>query len=129
MDSGVFGFHPVQKPKHKRVSRTQAQETKITAKVTAEVYRRASVDDYHICEHCGCSRPKFWFERCHMINASQYGTGRAPWNVLLLCGPSTQQGTCHHWADKTIEGRDWKAAKQAELFIYYTAGDGRQYWQ
>lgn len=129
MDNGPFGFHPVPKPKYDRRSRTQAQETRITAKVTKEAYRRASGSGYVRCEHCGCSRPKFRFERCHMNNASQRGTGRAPWNILVLCGPSNQVGTCHHWADTTVEGRDWKAAKQAELFIYYTAGEGRQYWQ
>ncbi|MRN51961.1 hypothetical protein [Paenibacillus monticola] len=124
-----FGFHPVGKPKHKRGNRTQAQETAITAKVDKEVYRRASEAGYTCCERCGCSVPTYRFERCHMLNASQRGTGRAPWNIVVLCAPSNVEGTCHYWADKTTEGHDWKAAKQAELYIYYTTGEGKRFWK
>ncbi|OBZ08902.1 hypothetical protein A8L34_22375 [Bacillus sp. FJAT-27264] len=129
MDKSTFGFHPVPKPAHKRGKRKQGQETAITIKVDKEIYRRASEAGYTVCEHCGCSVPRFRFERCHMLNASQYGTGRAPWNVVILCGPRNDNGSCHHWADETVEGRDWKARKQAELYLYYTAGEGKSYWK
>ncbi|WP_128102812.1 hypothetical protein [Paenibacillus sp. DCT19] len=124
-----FGYHPAPKPNHKRFKKTQKQHTSISKKVDYEAYRRAGEAGYTRCERCGCSRPKYRFERCHMINASQYGTGKAPWNIVILCGPKTATGTCHNWADETSEGRAWKTNKQAELFIYYTVGEGKDYWK
>ncbi|MHA7580425.1 hypothetical protein ACX12E_08500 [Paenibacillus vandeheii] len=124
-----FGWNPAPKPKHNRRKKTQGQHTAITAKVNKEVYRRASEVGYTRCERCKCSVPRFRFERCHMTNASQYGSGNAPWNIVVLCGPRSDDQSCHHWADETTEGRAWKVDKQAELFIYYTVGDGKQFWK
>ncbi|QLG39373.1 hypothetical protein HW560_15600 [Paenibacillus sp. E222] len=124
-----FGYNPAPKPKFKRRKPTQGQHTAITVKVDKEVYRRSSEAGYTKCERCGCSVPRYRFERAHMINASQYGTGRSPWNIVVLCGPKTATGTCHNWVDETADGRAWKVDKQAELYIYYTVGDGKQFWK
>ncbi|MCM3492881.1 hypothetical protein M4D52_05425 [Paenibacillus lactis] len=125
-----FGFHPVPVPSHRRNKPKRGRHTAITDKCSDEVKRRATVepDGYLICERCGRSRPEFRFERCHLINASQYGEGGQPWNIALLCGPKTQTGTCHQWADETKEGSEWKMQKRAELIDYYTVGEGRHWW-
>lgn len=123
-------WRPAYKPDHNRRTLTQGQHTKITNKARKEVARRASEEKgYPVCERCGCSIPAGWFENAHLTNASQYGSGRVPWNIALLCGPRTLTGSCHQWADDTSEGRDWKIRKQAELYIYYTTGSGRNHWE
>ncbi|MFD3261896.1 hypothetical protein ACE3MQ_25170 [Paenibacillus lentus] len=118
------------KPKHKRGKPTQGQHTKITPVVRKEVRRRAEEHTgYPVCGRCSCSQPEGWFENAHLTNASQYGSGRVPWNIDLLCGPKNLTGSCHQWVDETEEGRDWKIRRQAELYIYYTTGPGRKYWK
>lgn len=125
-----YGYNPVEKPSHSRGKRTQGQHTAITPKVRKEVRRRASEGlGYPVCERCGVSNPKGWFENAHLTNASQYGSGRVPWNIALICGPRTLTGSCHQVCDDTADGRDWKVRKQAELYIYYTTGPGRDIWK
>lgn len=125
----MFEYRPVQKPKHKRLKPKRGQHTEISDKVRKEVDRRAAEKtDYIICERCGCSRPAYRFEKAHLENASQYGTGRVPWNIANLCGPKTQTGTCHQIADETAAGRAWKRKKREELIDYYSNGAGRKIW-
>lgn len=113
----------------RRVKPKRGQHTAITDRVRKEVDRRAAErTDYVICEICGCSRPDYRFEKAHLDNASQYGSGRVPWNIANLCGPKTQSGTCHQFADETASGRAWKKAKQKDLIEYYKNGEGRNYW-
>ncbi|AIQ63297.1 hypothetical protein PSTEL_09545 [Paenibacillus stellifer] len=127
---GNFEFLPCPKPQHSRRKPKRGQHTRITNKASKEAKRRASAGTgYLCCERCGVSVPKGWFERAHAVNASQGGGGSKPWDILVLCGPSTETGTCHHWADNTAEGRKWRRAKQGELILYYTAGEGRKYWK
>lgn len=112
-------FNPPRKSQHNRSKPKRGNLTKITQKVRNEVIRRSSeLHGYPVCERCGVSQP-YCFEVAHTINASQMGTGNNPWDGLLLCGPSTNTGTCHHWSDKTKEGREWRKAKRAELIEYY----------
>lgn len=120
-----------QQTRKTRYKPKRGRHTAITDKCSTEVKRRASEgnpEGYAECERCGCSRPKVRFERAHLINASQYGEGGQPWNIAYLCGPKTETGTCHQWADETKEGHDWKMQKRAELFEYYTSGNGRRWW-
>lgn len=125
-----FAWNPVPKPSHKRLKPKRGRHTAITDKVRKEVIRRASEENgYPVCECCGCSQPEGWFENAHLTNASQYGSGRVPWNIALLCGPRTLTGSCHQRADDTAAGRDWKIRKQADLYIYYTTGPGRDHWK
>lgn len=126
----MLGHYPTPKPSYGRRKQKRGRHTAITDKCGKEVIRRASeANGYPICERCGCSRPKHWFERAHLINASQYGSGGQPWNIALLCSPNTTIGTCHHFADKTADGREWSLQKRAELIEYYTVGPGRQWWE
>lgn len=104
----------VPKPSHGRYKPKAGQRTKITQKVREEVVRRSQKR----CERCGRSTA-YAFEMAHLINASQLGSGKEPWNIALLCGPSTQTGTCHHWADSTKEGREWRKQFRERLKSYY----------
>ena len=110
----MFELRPVPKPLFQRVKPTQKQITAITDRVRKEVQRRSG----GACERCG--RTQAWtFEMAHLINRSQRGSGREPWNIALLCGPSVNTGTCHHFADYTEDGRRWKMEFQEKLKQQY----------
>lgn len=114
---GSFDFRPVPKPEHKRAKRKQGQETAITAKVDKEIYRRASEEGYTVCEHCGCSVPRFRFERCHMLNASQYGTGRAPGTWLSCVVPVMTTGVAIIGQMRPLKGETGRhGSKQSFTF-------------
>src|SRR5690625_1028091 len=104
------------KPNHKRRVPKRGTRTRITPKARKEVYDR--VGDYPYCECCGRSQA-YAFEVAHLIQASQGGSGDDPANLALLCGPSTNSNTCHHFADYTAKGREWRMQKRKELIKYY----------
>lgn len=107
-------LRPVPKPKHKRRTPKRGQLTRITNKVRQEVLKRSEGK----CERCGRSRA-YAFEMAHLQQASQLGRGDDPANIVLLCGPSVNSGTCHHFADYTAKGREWRMQKRKELMNYY----------
>lgn len=107
-------FNPVQKPTHKRNKPKRRNVTRITKKVSDEVLRRSGGS----CERCGRTSA-YAFERAHLLNASQGGSGSEPWNIALLCGPKVNSGTCHHWADSTKAGREWKTKFRNQLKRWY----------
>ena len=98
----------------KRFKPKRKNRTRITQKVRKEVLDRSQGR----CERCGRTSA-YCFEMAHLINASQGGVGYDPANIVLLCGPKVNTGTCHQWADETREGREWKQAKHEELKEYY----------
>jgi hypothetical protein len=108
----------VPKPRHNRRVPKRWQRTKITRRVRQEVLERSG----GACERCGRTQA-YAFECAHLINASQLGSGREPWNVVLLCGPKVNTGTCHQWVDETREGREWKQRKREELKQLYNPDD------
>jgi hypothetical protein len=113
----MFEYTPVPKPSYKRGKPRRGQFTRITQKVRQEVIRRSNGH----CERCGRSQA-YSFEMAHLINASQGGSGSEFWNVALLCGPSVNSGTCHHWADYTQEGRSWRLSFRERLKEKYKKG-------
>ncbi|WP_025684548.1 hypothetical protein [Paenibacillus maysiensis] len=114
----------------KRGKKKRGNHTAITSAVRDEVDRRAAEHTgYVICERCGVSRPALWFEKAHLVNASQYGSGSEPWNIANLCGPRSESGTCHQFADDTAAGRAWKMKKRNELIDYYFRGPGLDIWK
>jgi 5-methylcytosine-specific restriction endonuclease McrA len=106
----------------KRTKPKRGQVTKITPKVRKEVLRRSEGR----CERCGRSSA-YAFEMAHLQQASQGGSGSDPANIVLLCGPSVNTGTCHNFADYTAEGREWRMEKKSELEKYY--GEARNVWR
>lgn len=109
-----MSFNPVPKPNHRRRVPKRRNITKITNKVRDEVLRRSEGK----CERCGRTNA-YAFEMAHLIQASQLGRGDDPANVVLLCGPSTNSGTCHHFADYSKKGSEWRMEKRKELIPYY----------
>lgn len=118
MSDSMFGYHPVEKPTHKRNKPKRRNVTRITKKVSDEVIRRSGGK----CERCGKSQA-YAFERAHLVNASQGGSGKEPWNIALLCGPKVNSNTCHHFADSTSEGREWKMEFRETLRKLYEGGE------
>src|SRR5690625_1045032 len=111
-----MSFNPQPKSgiKHKRIKPLRRNVTRITKEVSDEVMRRSG----GVCERCGRSRA-YAFERSHLVQASRGGSGSDPANIVLLCGPSTNTGTCHNFADYTAKGREWRMKKRKELIEYY----------
>lgn len=109
-----MSFRPVPKPNHKRRKPLRRNVTRITKEVRSEVLRRSEGK----CERCGRSRC-YAFEMAHLEQASAMGRGDTAYNIVLLCGPSTNTGTCHNFADYTAEGREWRMNKRKELKEYY----------
>ena len=101
-------------PNHKRRVPKRGQATRITKSVRDEVLKRSEGK----CERCGRTRA-YAFEMAHLVQASQLGRGDDPANIVLLCGPSVNTGTCHNFADYTAKGREWRMAKRKELIKYY----------
>lgn len=104
---------------------SQRKRYKPTAKqrgaVSKETYAEVMERDNYQCQRCGAfaGQPdKHGFplrlELAHLINRSQGGTGQAD-NLIVLCGPSVNSGTCHHWADGTREGREWRKEQRERL--------------
>ena len=104
----------IPKPNHKRRKPKQGQLSKITPSVRVEVLERSEGK----CERCGVTTA-YSFEVAHLVQASQGGVGNDPKNVVLLCGPSVNSGTCHHFADYSKKGREWRMKKHDELKNYY----------
>lgn len=105
---------PKVNPNHKRRIPKRRNITRITKEVRKEVLERSKGN----CERCGRSR-SYAFEMAHLISASDLGSGSDPANVVLLCGPSVNTGTCHNFADYTAKGRKWRMQKRKELIEYY----------
>lgn len=124
-----FGYNPAPKPEHKRGKPKRGQYTAVTDRVRKEVKRRSmEALGYSIpgCERCGAIHD---LTTAHIENASQYGAGGVPWNIILICGTHGMKGTCHDWADNTRPGRAWKVEQEGRLREYYESGNGRQYWR
>ncbi|MCR1833099.1 HNH endonuclease [Oceanobacillus caeni] len=101
-------------PNHVRRVPKRSSITKITKSVRREVLERSE----GCCERCGRSSA-YAFEMSHLVQASHGGRGDDPANIVLLCGPSVNTGTCHNFADYTAEGRKWRMKKHEELKRYY----------
>lgn len=104
---------------HKRSAPKRGDLTKVTANVRKEVNRRSMEligANYPVCERCGTTHN---LTKAHIINASQGGPGNDPSNIMNLCGTHGMKGTCHDWADNTIEGRKWKYHYGRILRKYY----------
>lgn len=110
----IFVGVPVPKPKFKRRKPKRGSQTRITPKVREEVLRRSS----GCCERCG-KHSSWGMEMAHLQSAAQGGSGGEEWNVVLLCGPSTDSKTCHHFADHSKAGREWRIKKRKQLEKYY----------
>lgn len=117
-------FRPSPKPSHGRSKKTAKER----GKVTPEVYEAAWIRSGGCCEKCGKSLAEllddYWrhggkadsLEGCHVERRWNYGQeGVGPEDLLILCGPQVNSGTCHHWIDSTREGKAWAMEKRDEI--------------
>ena len=109
----MFTYNPVPKPKHKRGSKTARQRGQVTKDVYEEAWERAGGR----CERCGRSWLAAWtLEAAHVERRwRSRQEGITAEDIIILCGPSTDSRTCHHWADYTREGREWLLRKREEI--------------
>jgi hypothetical protein len=113
---------------HKRHNRLRGAITKVTGEVRAEVNRRSMElmgTDIAVCERCGTSKN---LSKGHIVEAAHMGPGYDPANIMNLCGTHGFKGTCHDWADNEFAGRQWKKQYGAMLRLYYSEGNGKNYW-
>lgn len=101
----MFGFNPAPKPSHKRGSKTAKQRGQVTKLVYTAAWGRAGGR----CERCGKSLEQVWtLEAAHVERRWKMGQeGTRAEDIVIICGPSTDSTSCHHWADHTREGREW----------------------
>lgn len=109
----IGDFNPCPKPIHSRRRKTARQR----GRVAPEVYNEAMGRAGGRCERCGKSQYQAWtLEAAHVERRWKIGQeGVTAEDIVILCGPSTDSGTCHHWADYTREGRLWLLAKREEF--------------
>lgn len=107
----------VPKPRHKRGSKTAKQR----GAVTKEVYKAAYERSGGRCERCGWregskSSHRWGLEAAHYQRRHNFGqAGVQSYDILMLCGPQVNSGTCHHWIDSTRAGMEWAKQKREEL--------------
>lgn len=109
----IGDFNPVPKARHRRRSKTAKQRGQVNKVVYAEALKRSG----GLCERCGRSGWQAWtLEAAHVERRWRYGQeGVTAADIVILCGPSTDSRTCHHWADCTREGREWLLNKREEI--------------
>lgn len=110
-----FGFHPVPKPKYKRNKPTAKQRGAISKDVYAAALERSGGR----CERCGLVRE---LQCAHLIRRWQIEEKTSINDVAMLCGPSVNSDTCHHYIDYTAEGKQW--AISFRLLLYEKAEEG-----
>lgn len=108
----------VPKPSYKRMKKTAKQRGAISKKADQEARKRAQGR----CERCGWVEGSYdptgrrWrLERAHLVRRWKLKetTGK---DIALLCGPSTNTGTCHWWVDHTKQGREWAEEYRRKLW-------------
>lgn len=104
-----FGFHPVPKPKHKRNKPTAKQR----GAISKEVYSAALERSGGRCEQCGSTEG---LQCAHLLRRWQIEGETTVNDVAMLCGPSVNSGTCHHYVDYTAGGKQWALNKRTEFY-------------
>lgn len=108
-----------------RVKETRGSKTaKQRGEITPEVYQAAWEYARGKCVCCGWDPDQFWdgvskktkLEAAHYIRRHNFGQeGVQAWDVLMLCGPQVNSGTCHNWIDSTAAGKAWAIEKREEI--------------
>lgn len=105
-----------QKLKHKRNKPRLRDRGLVRPEVYAAAYEAAGGR----CERCGYvdgsfdpSGQKWGLEAAHAVRRRHLNE-TTPDDLIMLCGPSTNTGTCHNFADYTRDGRQWMVAYQKQ---------------
>lgn len=104
-----FELRAVPKPKHKRFKRTAKER----GQITSDVYDKALERSGGYCERCG----KGGYLQCaHLIRRWKVEVETTINDVAMLCGPSTNTGTCHNIIDYTSKGKEWAEEYRDRLY-------------
>ncbi|MFB6366861.1 hypothetical protein ACFCP7_22930 [Paenibacillus elgii] len=104
-------WNPAPKPQHGRAKKT----TKERGRISKALYDEAVERSQGRCEWCGWAAGSFdptgtgrrWgLEAAHLIRRRNCD-GTTAQDIAMLCGPSTNTGTCHNKVDYTRDGRLW----------------------
>ncbi len=111
----TFAYRPVTKESqlHRtRIKPTQKQMGDISTKVRKRVNERSN----NCCERCMKHKSAVWtLEQAHITSRVRISHKTTEYDLVRLCGPSTQSGTCHHWVESTRIGKDWLEAFRLKL--------------
>lgn len=100
----MFELRAVPKPSHKRNKPTRKQRGAISPSVRKKVNERSN----NRCERCGKHRSSVMtLENAHITRRLDIEVKTTENDLIRLCGPSTQSGTCHWWVESTREGKNW----------------------
>ncbi len=104
----IGDFNPAPKPQHKRAKKTAKER----GRIKPEVYAKAAARAAGRCERCG--RGDLILQCAHLVRRWKLDETTER-DVMMLCGPSVNSGTCHWWVDYTREGREWAEQKRDQL--------------
>lgn len=108
----IGDYLPVPKPVHGRRKKTARQRGAISDKVRKSVEARSQ----DRCERCGKNKSAVMtLEMAHITRRWAIDGETTAKDLVRLCGPSTDSGTCHHWVDYTREGREWMKEFQKSI--------------
>ena len=116
----MFEYRPVPKPSFKKIKKEKKINHKRNAprlrdrgRVRPEVYEAAYERCGGRCERCGYedgsidpSGQKWRLEAAHAVRR-RHLEETTPDDIIFLCGPSVNTGTCHNFADYSRAGRNW----------------------
>ena len=109
--SKQLAWNKVDKPKvkHKR----NAPRLRDRGRVRPEVYQAAYERAGGCCERCGYvdgsidpSGQRWGLEAAHIVRRRHLDETTVE-DIVMLCGPSVNTGTCHNFADYSRAGRNW----------------------
>jgi hypothetical protein len=101
---------------NKKVKLSQKEMGEISQKVRDKVNARTSFAPIGCCERCKKNRNGYWtLEQAHIDSRGSIDHKTTEFDLARLCGPSTQSGTCHHFAH-TGEGKAWMYEFQNKLY-------------
>lgn len=112
----MFSLRPVPKPQHKRGKLTQRQLGDISNTVRKRVNTRSAINGYERCEGCHKNKLACWtLENAHIESRGSISHKTSEFDLLRLCGPSTQSGTCHHYVESSREGKQYMLDQRERL--------------
>lgn len=112
-------LHKNKVDKPKKIHRNRnAPRLRDRGRVHPEVYNEAYERSGGRCERCGYkdgsidpSGQKWGLEAAHVVRRRHLSETTAD-DLIMLCGPSVNTGTCHNFADYSKAGRDWLVEHQ-----------------
>lgn len=101
-----------------KIKDNQTDKGKIRKSVRDIVNARTIFAPIGCCERCKKNRHGYWtLEQAHIDSRNFIGHKTTENDLLRLCGPSTESGTCHHWADSCEAGYQWMKEQQVKLLL------------